>query len=362
MIASVWRFRTTAMLWTLLLPTLLWAKVDDDITLSGQWFLAYEIDHYDEDNFNEFKLKRGYVTVKKTFSPSFSARITQDIAVDREGDGEGDIEIRLKYGYLRYTHRQLGWFTDPWVEFGLVHRPWLDFEQKINPYRVQGKMYLERFGVLRSADYGITAGAYLGGKLNDVRQGKTGRGYPGKYGSLAFGVYNGGGYEALETNSNKLLEGRLSLRPFLNSVPGFQFSWTGSYGKGNAATEPDFHFNALFLSHQTRHLTLTGLVFSGTGNVNGTLVDTSGISVGQSGWSLFMETSILSPRFRVFTRFDENDIASNSIDWDTRNYIAGISYEFIPGSRLVLDYDYEIQNVPNATADTIFELAIDVNY
>ena len=34
-----------------------------------------------------------------------------------------------------------------YAEFGLVHRPWLDFEQKVDQYRAQGKMYIEKSGI-----------------------------------------------------------------------------------------------------------------------------------------------------------------------------------------------------------------------
>ena len=101
----------------------------NDIKISGQWFLAYITENENDKSHDEFILKRGYLTIEKSLTDNFSVRITQDVAVDREGDGEGDIEIRLKYGYLKYKQKQLLFFTDAFVEFGVVHRPWLDFER-----------------------------------------------------------------------------------------------------------------------------------------------------------------------------------------------------------------------------------------
>ena len=148
------------------------------MSFSGQWFLAFTVDEDDDVATNEFRLKRGYVTVKKKFNSRLSARVTQDIAVDQEGDGEGDIEIRLKYLYLRYTSDDWWIFSKPFAEFGLVHRPWLDFEQKTNPYRVQGTMYLERYKILRSADYGVTIGALLGDRIDEGYQNTVNDAYP----------------------------------------------------------------------------------------------------------------------------------------------------------------------------------------
>jgi len=150
----------------------------EGLSFSGQWFLAYTMEEENKKSFNEFKLRRGYVTVKKKFNKYFSARITQDIAVDHEGDGEGDVEIRLKYGYLRYGLDKLFFLSKPFMEFGIVHRPWLDFEQKINIYRVQGTMFLERYTILRSADYGVTINGFFYGEMNEDYKKKVNKNYP----------------------------------------------------------------------------------------------------------------------------------------------------------------------------------------
>jgi hypothetical protein len=186
-------------------------KIFNDTEISGQWFLGYRYGFGENTDANEFLLKRGYLTFKESFYENFSTRFTQDISVDREGDGAGDIELRLKYGYLRYQFDSFGFFTDPFVEFGLVHRPWLGFEQKINRYRVQGRMFLERFGILHSADYGITFMSLLGGEINEEYQENVSDDHPGRYGSIEFGLYNGGGYHAIEKNENNFLkDGSLS--------------------------------------------------------------------------------------------------------------------------------------------------------
>ena len=98
--------------------------------ISGQWFLAYR----HSKSAREFILKRGYLTVQKKFTEQFSGRITPDITVDREGDGKGDVEMRLKYLYLKYNLPRFFFFNKSYMEFGLVQRPWIDFEEHINIY------------------------------------------------------------------------------------------------------------------------------------------------------------------------------------------------------------------------------------
>ena len=61
-----------------------------------------------------------------------------------EGDDAGNIEMRLKYMYLKMKMDQFDFLPSSYFEFGMVHRPWLDFEESINGFRMQGTMFLER--------------------------------------------------------------------------------------------------------------------------------------------------------------------------------------------------------------------------
>ncbi|MCB1129196.1 MAG: hypothetical protein KDM81_22040, partial [Verrucomicrobiae bacterium] len=164
-----------------------------DLSIDMQWFLSYQAGESDGASFNQFALKRGYVNIKKKINGTFSGRITTDITTDREGDGEGDVEMRLKYLYLKTQLPSLGVFHKPYLEFGLVHRPWIDFEQAINIYRVQGTMFLERNDVINSGDFGVVLMSLFGGEMDRDYKKTVNGSFPGKYGSMAFGVFNGGG-------------------------------------------------------------------------------------------------------------------------------------------------------------------------
>jgi hypothetical protein len=274
----------------------------------------------------------------------------------------GDIEIRLKYGYLRYTASDFFIMHKPFVEFGLVHRPWLDFEQKINRYRVQGKMFLERYGIVRSADYGIMASALLGENLDSEYKTSVSSNHPGKYGSIAFGVFNGGGYEEIEENNNKLIEGRISIRPFPVTVPGFQASYSGAFGKGNSESAPDFYFQNVFLSYESEHFTLTSQVYKGLGGLQGTVVDTENKSLEQDGYSLFTELALGGTNLKAFMRYDHfnSDLYSNI--WSNRGLIAGLAYSFLKKSKILIDYDYAEIREPNFEIHRIFEIALEFAY
>ena len=100
--------------------------------ISYNWFRAYLTGQEKGTDINEFQVRRGYININSKFNDWFSTRITPDVTTDSEGDGQGDIEMCLKYAYVKFSMPSKGVFTKPAIEFGLVHRPWLDFEQKIN--------------------------------------------------------------------------------------------------------------------------------------------------------------------------------------------------------------------------------------
>ncbi len=337
-------------------------KLFNGISFSGQWFLSYQSGRKSNVTDNEFLLKRGYITFQKKFDDHFTARITQDVSVDREGDGEGDIEIRLKYGYLRYQFGSNNILYKPQIEFGLVSRPWIDFEQAINPYRVQGTMFLERYGVLSSADYGITFLSLLGGEIDEEYQKKVNKNFPGRYGSIAFGIYNGGGYHAIEKNENKLIEGRLSLRPLPEIFPGLQLSYVGAYGKGNTGISPEFNVNTLFLSLETELIVLTGTYFRGKGFENGEKLSPENLPYNNNSYSVFADFNIPDTPVSLLGRYDYFNTDAEPEKINSKRIIVGASYVFLEGCKIIFDYDRVKRSNFTGNDDYIVEVAVEFRY
>ncbi|MDY6951852.1 MAG: hypothetical protein SWE60_10085, partial [Thermodesulfobacteriota bacterium] len=201
-------------------------------------------EHHDgESSYNEFRLTRGYFTVKKKLFPWMHTRVT----IDTHQDDTGDYKNRLKYLYAELRPPDFGFLTNMKSEIGLGHIPWLDFEEHINPYRCQGTMAVERAGTFNSADAGVSLRGYFGGKLKDAAEKTGSHYYDGKYGSWHLGVYNGSGYHASEENNNKALEGRLTVRPLPEAIPGLQLSYFGISAEGNKEAVngdyPDYNVN-----------------------------------------------------------------------------------------------------------------------
>jgi polyhydroxyalkanoate synthesis regulator phasin len=208
------------------------AKALKGIKFGLLWYLSYQNGEIgDTENgkgYSQFMAKRGYFTVKKEFLLWFSSRMTLDVTNVKDTTPPdplaGSIVARIKYLYGQFNLPDFAFFTKPFVEVGVVHMPWLDYEENLNWYRCQDTMFIERNGIFNSADIGINLVSLFGGLMSQEYQTKVNDAYPGRYGSMSLAVVNGGGYTASEKNENKALEGRLTIRPLPDIIPGLQFS------------------------------------------------------------------------------------------------------------------------------------------
>jgi hypothetical protein len=309
-----------------------------------------------EADFNRFHMTRGYFTFRKQANDWLSARITMDI----HQDDTGDYKRRDKYIYAEIQPGDADFLTNLKSEIGIGHMPWLDFEEHINPYRCQGTMAIERAGTFNSADVGVSVRGYLGEKLVDAKAKTGNKKYAGRYGSWHVGVYNGGGYHAEEMNENKVLEGRLTVRPLPDILPGLQLSGLVLHGKGNveatveatkaAGSIPDYKVNLGMLSFEHPSVTLTGQVFTTEGNAKGQWVDSAtGEALKTQGYSAFANVKIpgADGRLSLLGRFDHFDADSDDVIAEQTAYdliIGGIAYDMHKGNLLMLVFestDYE---------------------
>ena len=325
------------------------------LSISGLGYIDYSVGEIarpgnKETNLNKFTLTRGYLTIQKNINDWMSGRITSDITrLSTNGDpNNSDWEYRIKYLYVELRPHDIGGLTNMQAEFGQGHNPWLDFEESINPTRAQGTMAVERAGVFNSADLGVSLRGNIYGKLADAKA-KTGNShYDGFYGSWHLGVYNGGGYHNDEANSSKALEGRLSIRPLPELVPGLQLSYLGMFGKGNKSPytsyEPNYIVNMGMLSLENPLYILTAQYFQTTGNAAGTWVTPDNDELRTEGVSVFgrVKMPFITERLGAFARYDyfnqdkDNKIAHNA---HYNMYITGLSYDLYKDNIILADFE-----------------------
>ncbi len=327
--------------------------------ISGQWFMAYQYGMDDVVDYNKFLLRRAYLTFKTKLAKNLSARLTQDLTIDDQGDDAGNIEMRFKYLYLCYSLPEFSFFSDPHFEAGMVHRPWFDFEEHINTYRVQGPMAMEKAGLFNSAGFGISFFTLIGKKMENNFTKNVNSHYAGQYGSFSLGVYNGGGYHAFENNTSKNLETRLTLRPLPEKLPGLQVSYFGIFGKGNIPEQPEFSLHNGFLSFENKLVILTGQYFTGMGNSKGSLLsDTLFNSDNFSGYSTFAEVKIPKTKLAVFFRYDHFETVHTN--YFKQIFIGGFSYKFTQKSKVI--FDFQNQDIGDNKNHYFVEIALEVHF
>ena len=318
-------------------PGLQGLKALEGLKIGGLMFLEYKAGKDGAQYYNRFAITRGYINIKKTITPWLKARITPDIHRD---SSTGDVIMRIKYLYARIYTPDMGFLTNNFIEVGQIHIPWLDFKEHVNGYRCQGEMLQERNHVFNSADQGIAWFGYFGGKISKEYRETVDKHYAGRYGSFTVGIYNGAGYHADEENHNKAVEGRVTIRPLPDMLPGLQLSYFGIYGKGNIADNPpDWRVNTGYISYETHLYTFTFTYANDKGRQDGS------DDYNKQGISVFGKLRLpCYPALELMARYDYWDPNTADINDVSNRYIAGIGYHIYKGNLLLVDYERMIKD------------------
>ncbi len=296
---------------------------------------------------SSFNITRAYINVFGNLNHLIAYRITPDITRET-GSGSslsGSYTFRLKYAFGQFNLDD--WMTKgSWVRLGLQQTPLLDYEEGIYRYRFQGPVFVDREGFLTASDAGLS------GHWN----------FPGNYGEIHAGYYNGEGYNKAETNNEKAFQIRGTVRPLpLGGV------WKGLRVTG-FLDEDHYISNAkrtravaqVTFEHPLINAGIDYLTAKDQTSATKPEVDANGYSVwatprfGKSGWELLLRHDQLKPNKSVNQK-------------RTRN-IAGLAYWFPNLSKvqsaLMVDYDSLKQTnfTPSKANDTRYGLKLLINF
>jgi hypothetical protein len=333
------------------------------VSFEGLFYLTYQMGENGGEDFSKFAVTRSYFTSKVKILPILDARIT----IDARQDDTGDMKARLKYAYGKFNFGDWGGLSKVNLEAGIVHMAWLDFEQKVNPYRMRDKMFMERSGLFNSADIGVTLAGGFGEDLSDEFKDEVNSSYPAKYGSWAVGVYNGGGYSAKEKNEDKTVQARLTVRPLPDALPGFQLSTLGILGEGNQEGEPDetpdYKVFNLTGSYQFPNGVVTAQYVTGEGNQKGSWFEEDDPSMAHEydGYSFFGEYKI-GPHWRLVGGYDDFDRTPEGRDLSFTRFHGGIGYDFGGRNLLLFDLDRRNWDDSDIEDDTRFQVVMQVKF
>jgi len=299
------------------------------VSVTGVVYTQYQYSDAPIAAKSTFDMTRAYVNVLGRFSNGITTRVTTDILPNPGGNQS----IRLKYAFAAWTPTG----SSLTYKLGMIHTPWVDFEETLWDYRMQGTIAVDRNPIggpstMTAADIGVGVdGHWNGERINGQ-----------------FVIVNGEGYSGGTGDFRKDVEARVSVRvqPTNDNsrAGGLRVSGYAGIGKANGGADRNRYLG--MLSYKTTQYTLAGeFVSVKNGAVTGSIISAFGVyHLAKSSKVAFIG------RVDVF---DPNTNVAN--DGNTR-IIAGASYQLSPNVRLLADLDrLKAQGAGNAVNQALFQ-------
>ncbi len=286
------------------------------LKFSGVHYLGFVSSSPDvSDSSTYFETRRNYFQVKAYLfnDPKSYLRTT----LDTHHDETGDWKVRLKYAYL-FLNNILPYTG---VEFGQVHRPWIDYEEHQAWFmRSISKVFVEA-----SEAAHLTNSADLGVNFKT----KT------DYFTSEIGLFNGEGYHGKESGAGNSLEWRLTAAVMGNGTKKrkavkdtyFDASFFGQYNMDNSNNdEQTYTFYGLHAVYNMPSLLVSAqyLVSDNDNDVSDTSqYNGKGFSV--NGTYRFGEHK----EYSVLGRYD-NWTAEKTVsgtEYESNNFIYGVAWQ-----------------------------------
>jgi hypothetical protein len=292
------------------------------VTVGGVSYLQYVYQLKDTANHqNNFDVTRAYINVLGRFSGGVSTRITADI--QRVGGGDNSLRYRLKYAYVSYTPTG----SSLTYKLGQIHTPWIDWEEALWDYRMQGQMAMERGDL-------VTPRSYL--SSSDFGLGVDGKWGPDKV-NMQVGFYNGESYSGGTGDKRKDLMGRVSVRVMDTNdsgrVGGLRVSAYGQYGKPTSGGKRQRLLG--MVSYRSKQITLAA-EYAVTKD---TVTAPAAPELSGSVASVFGVYHFTNSKAAVIARVDLIDPNTDTGNNRQTRFIGGVSYQLTPNLRLLGDLD-----------------------
>ena len=287
---------------------------------------------------NNFDITRALINVTGRFAGGITTRVSADIFTN--GSIPGSRAFRLKYAYVTWTPDS----SHLTFKLGQMHTPWLDWEEALWDYRMQGQVALERGSAITGIAYVAPSdfGIGMDGKWNADRL------------NFQVGIYNGENYNGTLGDNRKDLMGRFSYRLHDTDdgtrVGGLRLTLYGQYGAPSSGGRRNRLLG--MVSYRTMNLTVAAEVAITKDSVrggptavnNGAIVAASPLRTGRviSAFGVF---HFPQTRVSIIGRVDITDPQTDSsaaapgVGDQTTRTILGASYQLTPNLRLLADVD-----------------------
>jgi Phosphate-selective porin O and P len=304
------------------------AAQESGLRLGGVVYSEYRAVFSDSTDRSDFDVTRAYLNVIGRFDHGISTRVTADIY----RNADGSLGYRLKYAYFAWTPSG----SMATFKFGGIHTPWLDWEEALWGYRMQGTMAMDRAGYLTSGDLG-------GGVDLNWREDRL---------NAQFALVNGEGYSHASGGTNLDIEARGSVRLVetddMSRVGGFRLTAYAHLGKRDDDGNRDRWIG--MASYRSKLLLLAGEYgVTKDGATNPSNPDTDGRVISAYG-------ALNVPRSNVslLGRLDAVDPNADVADNGYTRILGGIACRLGSNIRLLADLEHTHYqaSVPGSTPRT----------
>jgi hypothetical protein len=261
---------------------------------------------------NNFDVTRAYLNVLGRFPHGIATRVTPDIY--RAGDGS--LAFRLKYAFVAWTPER----SPLTLKLGLLTAPYIEWEETLWDYRMQGTVALDRNGYLSSSDLGFLAeGSWR-------NEGIT----------FSAGLLNGESFNRAPGDKRKDLAGRITVRLAASDdsgrTGGLRVTGYAHYGTPTGGGRRERYVGVA--SYRSKLLTL-GVVGAATRDSAGTQASRSGRVL-----SLFGVLRVPKSAVQAIGRVDRVDPGTSTGNDATTRWILGLAYQLAPNVRVLADLDH----------------------
>ncbi len=301
------------------------------ITINGLHYLGYHYTDYKDKaraDRSAFETRRNYLDFRGYLDRKDYARLT----LDTRQLNNGDWITRLKYAYL-YLDNILPYTG---VEFGQVHRPWIDYEEHHGwLYRSISETFVETHNAAHVID-----SASLGADFIT----KT------DYFTSQLALVNNGGYHSIKSGTGHSVDWRLTYEAFgtgrkhLNptSDEWLNFSFYGRYLTGTDNGSSKDTMSGVHVAYNNPMFLVAGHWMRD---------DNDGKSHDGHGWSVNGEIRPVKD-WSLLARYDHWKVTpASGRDFTKKNTILGVAYTYNEYVKFIANADLYDDDQPNTNND-----------
>ncbi len=154
----------------------------------------------DQVQSNGVNLTRAYLTARYYINDTWKVRVTTDVHQENTLGKKSNI-------FLKYAYIQGDLLPAISLRFGVIHTPWIDYEEELWEHRYVSTVLIDGLGIESSADAGLgVVGKVMNGLIH-----------------YQFGEFNGGGYTDIRVSKATDFSGRIGIDPIEGMTIDFQY-------------------------------------------------------------------------------------------------------------------------------------------